>query len=102
MTKAIRIYEHGGPEVLKWEDVEVGEPGEGEVRLKLKAAGLNFIDCYQRSGLYPMDLPLTLGAEGVGVVDAVGPGVTNLSTGQRVAYSGGQIGSYAEERLISI
>lgn len=101
MPKAIRIHSHGGPEVLKWEDVEVGDPGEGEVRLTLKAAGLNFIDCYQRSGLYPMELPLTLGAEGVGVINRIGPGVTNLSEGQRVAYSGGQIGSYAEERLIS-
>ena len=63
MTKAIRIYEHGGPEVLKWEDVELGDPGEGEVQLKHTAVGLNFIDCYQRSGLYPMDLPLTLGTE---------------------------------------
>ena len=101
MPKAIRIHAHGGPEVLKWEDVEVGDPGDGEVRLTLKAAGLNFIDCYQRSGLYPMELPLTLGAEGVGVINRIGPGVTNLSEGQRVAYSGGQIGSYAEERLIS-
>ena len=101
MPKAIRIHAHGGPEVLKWEDVEVGDPGEGEVRLTLKAAGLNFIDCYQRSGLYPMELPLTLGAEGVGVINSIGPKVKNLSIGQRVAYSGGQIGSYAEERLIS-
>ena len=101
MPKAIRIHSHGGPEVLKWEDIEVGDPGEGEVRLTLKAAGLNFIDCYQRSGLYPMELPLTLGAEGVGVINSIGSGVKNLSEGQRVAYSGGQIGSYAEERLIS-
>lgn len=101
MSKAIRIYMHGGPEVLKWEDKEVGEPGKGEVRLKLKAAGLNFIDCYQRSGLYPMDLPVTLGVEGVGVIDAVGPGVSSLSVGQRVTYTGGEVGSYAEERLIS-
>lgn len=101
MPKAILIYEHGGPEVLKWEHTEVGDPGDGEVRLKLKAAGLNFIDCYQRSGLYPIDLPLTLGVEGVGVIDAIGPNVDNLSIGQRVAYSGGQIGSYAEARLIS-
>ena len=101
MPKAIRIHIHGDPEVMQWEDIKVGDPEEGEVRLTLKAAGLNFIDCYQRSGLYPMKLPLTLGSEGVGIVNSVGPGVNNLSVGQRVAYSGGQIGSYAEERLIS-
>lgn len=101
MPKAIRIYQHGGPDVLQWEEVEVGEPGKGEVRLTMKAAGLNFIDCYQRSGLYPMDLPIILGAEGVGTINAVGPDVTELSIGQRVAFSGGQIGSYSEERLIS-
>lgn len=101
MPKAIRIYKHGGPDVLQWEEIDVGDPGEGEVRLTMKAAGLNFIDCYQRSGLYPMDLPVVLGAEGVGVVNAVGQGVTDLTTGQRVAFSGGQIGSYCEERIIS-
>ncbi len=101
MTKAIRIHEHGGPEVLKWEDVELGDPGEGEVRLKQTAIGLNFLDCYQRAGLYPMDLPVTLGSEGAGVVAAIGPGVEGLEIGQRVAYAGGQIGSYAEERNIA-
>ena len=100
MPKAIRNYKHGGPDVLQWEDVEIGQPGNGEVRLTMKAAGLNFIDCYQRSGLYPMNLPIILGAEGVGVVSAIGPDVTKLSIGQRVAFSGGQIGSYSEERLI--
>jgi NADPH:quinone reductase len=100
MTKAIRIYEHGGPEVLKWEDVELGDPGEGEVQLKHTAVGLNFIDCYQRSGLYPMDLPLTLGTEAAGVIEAIGSGVTDLSVGQRVTYAGGQIGSYCEARNI--
>ena len=101
MPKAIRIYKHGGPDVLQWEEIDVGDPGAGEVRLTMKAAGLNFIDCYQRAGLYPMDLPVVLGAEGVGVVNAVGQGVTGLTTGQRVAFSGGQIGSYCEERIIS-
>ena len=101
MPKAIRIHKHGGPEVLQWEEVTVDDPGKGEVRLTMKAAGLNFIDCYQRSGLYPMELPATLGAEGVGVITAIGPGVSGVTVGQRVAVSGGQIGSYAEERLIS-
>ncbi|MAF49429.1 MAG: quinone oxidoreductase [Rhodospirillales bacterium] len=101
MTKAIRIHEHGGPEVLKWEDVEAGDPGEGEVRIRHTAVGLNFIDCYQRSGLYPMDLPLTLGSEAAGVIEAVGPGVEGLSAGQRVAYAGGQLGSYAEARVMN-
>ena len=100
MTKAMRVYEHGGPEVLQWEDIELGDPGEGEVQIKHTAVGLNFIDCYQRSGLYPMDLPITLGAEGAGVIEALGPGVDDLTTGQRVAYAGGQIGSYSEARNI--
>ncbi len=98
MTKAIKIYETGGPEVLKYEDVEVGDPGEGEIRIRQTASGLNFIDCYQRSGLYPMDLPCVLGSEAAGVVEAVGPGV-DMAVGQRVAYAGAR-GSYAEERLI--
>lgn len=101
MTKAIRIHEHGGPEVLRWEDVDLGAPGDGEVRIKHTAIGLNFLDCYQRSGLYPMDLPVTLGSEGAGVIEAVGPGVDGYEVGQRVAYAGGQIGSYAEERNIA-
>jgi len=100
MTKAMRVYEHGGPEVLQWEDIELGDPGEGEVQIKHTAVGLNFIDCYQRSGLYPMDLPITLGAEGAGVIEALVPGVDDLTTGQRVAYAGGQIGSYSEARNI--
>ena len=101
MPKAIKIYEHGGPEVLKWEDVSVSNPGKGEVILETTAAGLNFIDIYQRSGLYPVELPMTLGAEGAGIVVELGPGVTDVEIGQRVAYSGGQIGAYAEKRLIS-
>lgn len=101
MTKAIRIHETGGPEVLTWEDVDVGDPGEGEVRIRHTAVGLNFIDIYQRSGLYPLpDLPLTLGTEGAGVVEAAGPGVEGIKVGQRVAYAGGQLGSYAEARVM--
>jgi NADPH2:quinone reductase len=100
MIKAIRIYETGGPEVLKWEDITLNAPSKGEVRLKHTAVGLNFIDCYQRSGLYPVDLPLTLGSEAVGIIEAIGPDVTGLSIGQRVSYAGGQIGAYCEERNI--
>ncbi len=100
MTKAIRLNQTGGPEVLSYEDIDIGDPGPGEVRIRHTAIGLNFIDCYQRSGLYPLDLPLTLGTEGAGVVEALGAGVENLSVGQRVTYAGGQIGSYCEERII--
>src|SRR5207248_7740398 len=99
MPHAIRIHETGGPEVLRWEEFEVEEPGPGQVKLRQEAAGLNFIDVYHRQGLYPQQLPFTPGVEGVGVVDAVGSGVTNVSPGDRVAYAG-PIGGYAEERLI--
>src|SRR5437764_5156234 len=99
MPHAIRVHEVGGPEVLKWEQVEVGEPGSGQVRLRQEAAGLNFIDVYHRTGLYPQALPFTPGTEGAGVVEAIGDGVTNVKTGDRVAYAG-SIGGYAEERLI--
>jgi NADPH:quinone reductase len=99
MPHAIRVHETGGPEVLKWEEVEVGEPGPGQVRIRQEAAGLNFIDVYHRTGLYPQPLPFTPGVEGAGVIDAVGPGVTDLSVGDRVAY-GGPVGSYAELRLV--
>jgi NADPH:quinone reductase len=100
MTKAIRIHKTGGPEVLTLENVQLEEPGDGEVRLKHTAIGLNFIDCYHRSGLYPVELPLTLGSEAAGVIEAVGPGVKALEIGQRVAYAGGQTGSYCEARNI--
>ena len=99
MPHAIRLHETGGPEVLKWEEVEVGDPGPGEVRIRQEAAGLNFIDVYHRTGLYPQPLPFTPGVEGAGVVDAVGPDVTSLKVGDRVAYAG-PIGGYSEERLI--
>jgi NADPH:quinone reductase len=101
MVKAIRIHKHGGPEVLQWEDVEVGQPGPKELRLKQTAIGLNFIDTYHRSGLYPMSLPTVLGTEGAGVVEAVGSEVKDFKVGQRVAYAGGQVGAYAEARLIA-
>ena len=99
MAHAIRIHRTGGPDVLQWEEVEVGEPGPNQVRLRQEAAGLNFIDVYHRSGLYKQDLPFTPGVEGAGVVEAVGSSVTNVKEGDRVAYAG-PIGGYAEERLI--
>ncbi len=101
MVKAIVVHEHGGPDVMKWEEVEIGAPGPGEARVEHAAVGLNFVDVYNRSGLYkpPGGLPFTPGSEGAGTVIAVGPGVTNVVPGDRVAYAGSQ-GSYAEERLI--
>ena len=101
MTHAIRVHEYGGPDVLTWEEAEVGDPGPGEVRIKQTAIGLNFIDVYGRTGLYPQDeLPFVPGMEGAGVVTAVGEGVRDLKVGRRVAYAG-PIGGYAEERLIA-
>src|SRR5680860_545449 len=101
MTQAIRVHEYGGPEVLKWEEVEVGDPGPGEVRIRQTAIGLNFIDVYVRTGLYPQDaLPFVPGMEGAGVVTAVGEGVRDLKVGRRVAYAG-PVGAYAQERLIA-
>jgi NADPH:quinone reductase len=100
MPHAIRVHQTGGPEVLKWEEVDVGEPGSGQVRLRQESAGLNFIDVYHRSGLYKQELPFTPGVEGAGIVDALGPEVTNVRVGDRVAYAG-PIGGYAEERLIA-
>lgn len=100
MTHAIRIHQTGGPEVMSWEEVSVGAPGPGEARVKHAAVGLNFIDTYHRTGLYPLSLPSGLGLEGAGTVEAVGEGVTSLKPGDRVAYAGGPLGAYAEERLI--
>ncbi len=97
--KAIRISETGGPETLRYEDLPMPEPGEGEVRVKNEAAGVNFIDIYHRTGLYPLDLPVTPGLEAAGVVDAVGTGVTEFKEGDRVAYSS-QLGAYAEYSLV--
>ena len=99
MTHAIRVHETGGPDVLRWEEVEVGDPGAGQVTLRQEAAGLNYIDVYHRIGLYPQPLPFTPGVEGAGVVEAVGPGVTGLKAGDRVAYAG-PTGGYAEVRVI--
>jgi NADPH2:quinone reductase len=96
---AIRIHETGGPEVLRWEEVEVGEPGPGEVRLRQTAVGLNFIDVYHRTGLYPLPLPIGIGLEGAAVVDAIGPQVDELQVGDRVAYASAPLGAYAEWRL---
>ena len=98
MPYAIRIHETGGPEKLQWEEVEVGDPGPGQVCVRNTAIGLNYIDTYHRSGLYPLQLPLTLGSEGAGVVEAVGPKVKGLKVGDRVAYAN-PIGAYAQVLL---
>ncbi|MCU4159899.1 quinone oxidoreductase [Acidiphilium sp. AL] len=101
-TKAIRIHAHGGPEVLRWEDMPTPEPGSGEALVHHEAVGLNYIDIYFRAGLYKIPhLPAILGLEGAGVVRAVGEGVTEVAVGDRVAYAGGPIGAYATERVIA-
>ena len=101
MTHAIVVHAYGGPEVLKWEEVEVGAPGPGEVRLKQTAVGLNYIDVYVRTGFYPQaSLPFIPGMEGAGIVTAMGSGVSEFAVGDRVAYAG-PIGAYAQERLIA-
>lgn len=100
MAKTIQIAQHGGPEVMQLVDAPVGEPGAGEIRIKHHACGLNFIDVYQRTGLYPNALPLKLGMEGAGVVEAVGAGVTHLKVGDRAAYASNPPGSYSEARVM--
>ncbi|MDR3453629.1 MAG: quinone oxidoreductase [Rhodoferax sp.] len=102
MVKAVRFYESGAPEVLRYEDVEVGEPGPGQIRLRHVAVGLNYADTYFRNGTYPIPLPNGMGVEASGVVQAVGPGVTNVVAGDRVTYTGfiNTLGSYSTERLI--
>ncbi|KAF9690357.1 hypothetical protein SADUNF_Sadunf01G0187200 [Salix dunnii] len=101
MVKAIRVRELGGPEVLKWEDVETREPGQGEIRVKNKAIGLNFIDVYFRKGVYKTStMPFTPGMEAVGEVIALGPGVTDRKVGEVVGYAGGPMGSYTEEQIL--
>jgi NADPH2:quinone reductase len=100
MVHAIRFHKTGGPEVLVWEDVEVGKPGPGQARLRQTAVGLNYVDTYFRAGVYPTQLPNGLGTEGAGVVEEIGPGVTEVKVGDRVAYAGGPLGAYAEARLI--
>lgn len=99
MTKAIRIHQTGGPEIMRWEDVEIGSPGPGQALVRHTAIGINFIDVYHRTGLYPVPLPSVLGMEGAGIVEAVGEGVVEVQVGDRVAYCN-PIGSYAEQRLI--
>ena len=96
MVHAIRIHRTGGPEVLTWEEVDVGAPGLGEVRLRHAAVGLNYIDVYHRTGLYKVPLPSGLGLEAAGVVESVGAGVTRFREGDRIAYASGPIGAYSE------
>lgn len=99
--KAIRVHQHGGPEALRYEEAPLPEPGQGEARVKIEAAGVNFIDVYHRTGLYPGRLPITPGMEGAGVVDAIGPDVSDLKPGDRVAYAMQQ-GSYAEYAVVPV
>ena len=99
MAKAVRFHKQGGPELMQYEDVQVGDPGPGQVRIRHTAIGVNFVDIYQRSGLYPMQLPQVAGNEGAGVVEAVGQGVTELKAGDRLAYTG-LPGSYCDARIV--
>jgi NADPH2:quinone reductase len=100
MPKAIRFYQPGGPEVLVWEEVPVGKPGPGEARVRHTAVGLNYVDIYIRRNLYPVPLPSGLGTEAAGVVEEVGPDITDVKPGDRVAYAGGPLGAYSEERVM--
>lgn len=101
MTRAIMIDQYGGPEVLEWKEIPISAPGPGEALVRQTAVGLNFIDIYHRRGLYPLpSLPAVLGSEAAGRVEAVGPGVTEIAAGDRVAYAGGPIGAYTEARVI--
>jgi NADPH2:quinone reductase len=100
MTKAVQIRQPGGPEELELVDLQVGDPGPGEIRIRHQAIGLNFIDVYHRTGLYPLKMPATIGMEGAGIVEAVGEGVTHLKAGDRAAYASQPPGSYAEVRVM--
>lgn len=101
MTKTVRIHEHGGPDVLIYEELAIGKPGKGQARIRQSAIGLNFIDVYHRTGLYPVpQLPCTLGVEGAGVVESVGDEVSEIQVGDRVAYAGMPVGAYASERVM--
>lgn len=102
MTKAIRMRQAGGPEVMEYVDVDLPEPGAGEALVRHKACGLNFIDVYFRTGLYPQPLPGGLGMEGAGIVEAVGAGVSHVKPGDRVAYAGRPVGAYAEARVMPV
>jgi NADPH:quinone reductase len=99
MPHAIRFSKTGGPEVLQWEEVQVGQPGQGECLVRHKAVGLNYIDTYHRTGLYPVPMPSGIGLEAAGVVEAAGPGVTEFKAGDRVAYCNGPLGAYSELKL---
>lgn len=101
MPHAIRIHRYGGPEVLQWEPVEVGEPGPNEVRVRHSAIGLNFIDVYERTGLYSVQFPAILGKEAAGVIEAVGPRVKQFAVGQRVAYAASASGAYSQSRVMA-
>ena len=100
MNRAVRIDRHGGPEEMKIVEVTVGEPGPGEIRIRHKAVGLNFIDVYQRTGLYPLPMPAFMGNEASGIVEAVGPGVTHLKVGDRAAYASRPPGAYCDVRVM--
>src|SRR3712207_7195930 len=100
MAKGVRFHEAGGPEVLRWESLPVGEPGPGQVRVRHAAVGLNFADTYFRTGLYPAPLPAGMGVEAAGVIEAVGPGVTGFAEGDRVTYTGSPPGAYSNERVL--
>ena len=102
MPHAIRIHQQGGPEVMQWEEVTLGDPGPGQARVRHTAVGVNYLDTYHRSGLYKLSMPSGLGSEGAGIVEAVGPGVTEFKPGDRVAYQGGAPGSYADVRVMPI
>ena len=101
MTRAARIETHGGPDVITWHDIDLADPGRGEVRIRSTAVGLNFIDTYHRRGIYPVALPSGLGVEGVGVVEAVGEDVTEVAVGTRVGFFGPQLGAYATARNLA-
>ncbi|MBH0778428.1 quinone oxidoreductase family protein [Nocardia bovistercoris] len=100
MAVAVRFHRTGGPEVLRWEDVEVGEPGAGQIRIRHEAVGLNFADTYYRSGVYPAELPAGMGVEAAGVVEAIGPDVDGFHIGDRVTYTGSPLGAYSTERVM--
>src|SRR6476659_9330138 len=100
MPKVVRFSKTGGPEVLTIDEVAVGEPAAGQVRIRHTAIGVNFIDTYHRSGLYPLPLPSGVGSEAAGIIEAVGPGVSYVKVGDRVAYAGGPVGAYCEVRVM--
>ena len=99
MPNSIVIHEHGGPEVMKWEEIPLQNPSRGEVLINQTKVGLNFIDIYQRPGIYPLNLPSSIGMEGVGLVESIGEGVENVKVGDRVGYVMGTPGSYTESRI---